>query len=221
MSTSSTSPLIHARELTKRFGSFTAVDAVDFDVQPGEAFGFLGPNGAGKTSTMRMIGCISPVTDGSLEVLGLDPRHDGSAIRRRLGVVPRVVLEWSDHPGRLSRSHPAYTLDAFVRCRVHHLPRLHPRARDGVVVCGAGPVGKTFSRALRAEGIPLLAFVDVDPRKVGQRIHGVPVLAHGELDDVLGAFFLSAVAGARGRASVRRTLAGHGLEEGRDFVAVA
>ena len=90
MSTSPTTPLIHARGLTKRFGSFTAVDAVDFDVQPGEAFGFLGPNGAGKTSTMRMIGCISPMTEGTLEVLGLDPRSDGSAIRRRLGVVPQA-----------------------------------------------------------------------------------------------------------------------------------
>jgi lipooligosaccharide transport system ATP-binding protein len=90
VSTTSTTPLIHARGLTKRFGSFTAVDAVDFDVQPGEAFGFLGPNGAGKTSTMRMIGCISPMTEGTLEVLGLDPRTDGSAIRRRLGVVPQA-----------------------------------------------------------------------------------------------------------------------------------
>jgi lipooligosaccharide transport system ATP-binding protein len=90
VSTTSTTPLIHARGLTKRFDSFTAVDGVDFDVQAGEAFGFLGPNGAGKTSTMRMIGCVSPVTEGELSVLGLDPRIDGSAIRRRLGVVPQA-----------------------------------------------------------------------------------------------------------------------------------
>ena len=90
MSTTARTPLVHARGLTKRFGSFTAVDAVDFDVRPGEAFGFLGPNGAGKTSTMRMIGCVSPITEGRLEVLGLDPRSDGSAIRRRLGVVPQA-----------------------------------------------------------------------------------------------------------------------------------
>ncbi len=82
-------PLIHARDLTKRFGSFTAVDAIAFDVAPGESFGFLGPNGAGKTSTMRMIGCTSPLTDGQLSVLGMDPRHDGARIRSRLGVVPQ------------------------------------------------------------------------------------------------------------------------------------
>jgi lipooligosaccharide transport system ATP-binding protein len=82
-------PLIHARGLVKRFGEFTAVDAIDFDLQRGEAFGFLGPNGAGKTSTMRMIGCVSPVTDGTLRVLGLDPKQDGVEIRGRLGVVPQ------------------------------------------------------------------------------------------------------------------------------------
>jgi lipooligosaccharide transport system ATP-binding protein len=86
---SSDSALIQARGLTKRFGSFTAVDGVDFDVAPGESFGFLGPNGAGKTSTMRMIGCVSPITDGTLSVLGRDPQTEGPQIRSRIGVVPQ------------------------------------------------------------------------------------------------------------------------------------
>jgi lipooligosaccharide transport system ATP-binding protein len=81
--------LIHARGLTKRFGELTAVDAIDFDVAPGESFGFLGPNGAGKTSTMRMIGCVSPATAGTLRILGQDPAADGPKIRARLGVVPQ------------------------------------------------------------------------------------------------------------------------------------
>ena len=81
--------LIKARRLVKRFGDLTAVDAIDFDLQRGEAFGFLGPNGAGKTSTMRMIGCVSPVTEGTLRVFGLDPARDGEKIRGRLGVVPQ------------------------------------------------------------------------------------------------------------------------------------
>ncbi len=82
-------PLIHARGLTKRFGAFTAVDAIDFDVQKGESFGFLGPNGAGKTTAMRMIGGVSPVTEGMLRVLGMDPASHGPQIRARLGVVPQ------------------------------------------------------------------------------------------------------------------------------------
>jgi lipooligosaccharide transport system ATP-binding protein len=84
--------LICARGLTKRFGSFTAVDGIDVDVQPGEAFGFLGPNGAGKTSTMRMISTVSPATGGSLTIFGEDARHRGSQIRERLGVVPQADM---------------------------------------------------------------------------------------------------------------------------------
>jgi lipooligosaccharide transport system ATP-binding protein len=87
--TSPDTALIHARGLTKRFGEFVAVDGVDFDVAPGESFGFLGPNGAGKTSTMRMIGCVSPISGGTLQVLGHDPRIDGPRIRARIGVVPQ------------------------------------------------------------------------------------------------------------------------------------
>jgi lipooligosaccharide transport system ATP-binding protein len=81
--------LIHARGLTKHFGDLVAVDGIDFDVARGEAFGFLGPNGAGKSSTMRMIGCVSPPSGGTLRILGLDPVRDGAAIRSRLGVVPQ------------------------------------------------------------------------------------------------------------------------------------
>ncbi len=82
-------PLVQASGLIKRFGDFTAVDGIDFAVMPGESFGFLGPNGAGKSSTMRMIGAVSPVTEGNLTVFGLDPAVDGRQIRARLGVVPQ------------------------------------------------------------------------------------------------------------------------------------
>ncbi len=82
--------LIRARGLTKRFGDFTAVDGVDFDVATGESFGFLGPNGAGKTSTMRMIGAVSPRSGGDLTVLGTDPEVNGPRIRARIGVVPQM-----------------------------------------------------------------------------------------------------------------------------------
>jgi lipooligosaccharide transport system ATP-binding protein len=83
------SALIEAKALTKRFGDDVAVDGIDFSVRRGEVFGFLGPNGAGKTTTMRMIACVSPVTDGRLRVLGMNPVVDGPAIRSRLGVVPQ------------------------------------------------------------------------------------------------------------------------------------
>ena len=82
--------LIQAEGLTKHFGELAAVDAVDFEVRRGEAFGFLGPNGAGKTSTMRMIGCTSPPSGGTLRVIGMDPVSQASQIKARIGVVPQT-----------------------------------------------------------------------------------------------------------------------------------
>jgi lipooligosaccharide transport system ATP-binding protein len=85
-----TAPLISARKVVKRFGEFVAVDGIDVEVHAGESFGFLGPNGAGKSSTMRMIGCVSPVSDGELRIFGLDPATQGPRIRARMGVVPQL-----------------------------------------------------------------------------------------------------------------------------------
>jgi lipooligosaccharide transport system ATP-binding protein len=94
--TSPETPLIKAVGLRKVFPPakrggepFTAVDGIDFELRRGEVFGFLGPNGAGKSSTMRMIGCVSPITGGELTILGMDPRADSARIKARLGVVPQ------------------------------------------------------------------------------------------------------------------------------------
>ena len=81
--------MILARGLRKSFGSFEAVKGIDVDVRRGEAFGFLGPNGAGKSSTMRMIASVSPISGGTLEILGMDPAKSGPAIRARIGVCPQ------------------------------------------------------------------------------------------------------------------------------------
>ncbi|WP_405141004.1 ABC transporter ATP-binding protein [Sphaerisporangium sp. NBC_01403] len=96
MSDGMEAPLIEAKGLVKTYpardrpgGVFQAVAGLDFHVGRGEAFGFLGPNGAGKSSTMRMLGCVSPVTSGTLRILGMDPARDGRRIRARLGVVPQ------------------------------------------------------------------------------------------------------------------------------------
>jgi lipooligosaccharide transport system ATP-binding protein len=91
---SSPEVLIRAEGLVKTFAkkqgaAFTAVSGIDFEVRRGEVFGFLGPNGAGKSTTMRMIGCVSPVSGGHLSLFGLDPNTQGPQIRARLGVVPQ------------------------------------------------------------------------------------------------------------------------------------
>jgi lipooligosaccharide transport system ATP-binding protein len=84
----SPSSVVFARDLSKRFGEFVAVRAIDFDVGERECFGFLGPNGAGKTTTMKMISCTWPPSGGELSVLGL-PVERGRDIKRRMGVVPQ------------------------------------------------------------------------------------------------------------------------------------
>jgi len=112
--------MVRAEGLVKQFGAFRAVDGVDFEVAGGEAFGFLGPNGAGKSSTMRMISCVSPRSDGRLQVLGLDPDRDGPAIRSRLGVVPQ---EDNLDPELTVRE------NLYVYGRYFDLPRRELRAR--------------------------------------------------------------------------------------------
>lgn len=84
------SPVVEACALEKRYADFVAVAGIDFQIAPGECFGFLGPNGAGKTSTMRMLQSVSLPSAGTLRVLGMDPRHDGKRIRTRLGVCPQA-----------------------------------------------------------------------------------------------------------------------------------
>ncbi len=81
--------IVRARNLVKRYGDFTAVDGISFDIRAGECFGLLGPNGAGKTTTTRMITCVSPVTEGELIVDGLDVRLEPRRIKAFLGVVPQ------------------------------------------------------------------------------------------------------------------------------------
>ena len=157
--------LIHARGLTKRFANLIAVDAIDFDVERGEAFGFLGPNGAGKTSTMRMIGCVSSPSGGTLRVLGMDPVHDGPRIRARLGVVPQSdTLDTELHVDE----------NLFTYARYFGLPRdvarqraqqlldfvqLKDRARDDVEFLSGGMKRRlTIARALVNE--PELLLLD-------------------------------------------------------------
>ena len=106
--------------MVKRYGAFTAVDGIDLAIAPGECFGFLGPNGAGKTTTMRMLSCLAPRDSGDLRVLGIDPRDDPRALKRRLGVVAQETtldLELTVRENLL------------VYARYFDIPRAEARAR--------------------------------------------------------------------------------------------
>lgn len=82
-------PAIEARELTKRFGSVTAVDRLTLSVASGEIFGLVGPDGAGKTTTLRLLTGVMQSTSGSVRVLDLDITRDPEAVRHRIGYVPQ------------------------------------------------------------------------------------------------------------------------------------
>jgi ABC-2 type transport system ATP-binding protein len=79
--------MIKVEKLVKRFGTFTAVDEISFDVAAGEIFAFLGPNGAGKTTTIKMLTTLLAPTSGTLEIDGLDPRTSPMEARKRFGIV--------------------------------------------------------------------------------------------------------------------------------------
>ena len=160
---SAEAPLIHARGLVKRFGEFTAVDGIDFDVARGESFGFLGPNGAGKSSTMRMIGCVSPRSGGELSILGLDPGRDGPRIRARLGVVPQqdtldTELTVLDNIVIYGRYFGLSRRDVRIRAReLLEFVQLDERAKDKVEPLSGGMKRRlTIARALVNEPEVLL-----------------------------------------------------------------
>jgi glycosyltransferase involved in cell wall biosynthesis len=135
--------------------------------------------------------------------------------------VEDVVLRWREHRARASRTEPSYALDSFVRCKVHHLRATLLHGFEAVVVWGAGPVGKAFARELVRQGARIAAFVDVDPRKIGKRVLGAPVVALDEAPRFRGAFAVGAVAGEDARGRIRAEAAEQGRREGVDFVAVA
>lgn len=88
--------IISVRDLTKRFGGFTAVDGITFEVARGEIFGFLGANGAGKTTAMRMLCGLSYPTSGSGTVAGFDVMRDGERIKRRIGYMSQRFSLYDD-----------------------------------------------------------------------------------------------------------------------------
>jgi glycosyltransferase involved in cell wall biosynthesis len=139
----------------------------------------------------------------------------------RMGKHRDVLLEWWDGPGRLTRRSPRYSASRLLALKVEALIIRHLTPSRPVVIWGAGPIGKAWSRALRAQGQEVMAFVEVDPRKLGMRIHGARVV------DVRGAATLGAVLhlAAVGRAASRREIravAGTlGIHDGRDLVAIA
>lgn len=132
-----TSFAIEAENLQKSYGELRAVDGVSFDVRYGEAFGLLGPNGAGKSTMMRMIYCRTPLTAGSLRVVGLDVTKDPRAIKARVGVVPQ---ENNFDPDLNVRD------NLLVYARYFRIPRPDAEQRADELIAFAGLQDKRHAR---------------------------------------------------------------------------
>jgi len=143
------------------------------------------------------------------------------AAGERLGVVPRRLQLWRDGPGRLSRTSPAYAPEAFVACKAAFLAEGFLAARPDFVLWGYGGTGRALRRALAAHGKAPSHVIELHPGRLGQRIHGAPVVGVDALAGLRGRPIVVSVAGAGPRGEIRGVLGAGGFEEGRDFVCAA
>jgi cellulose synthase/poly-beta-1,6-N-acetylglucosamine synthase-like glycosyltransferase len=143
----------------------------------------------------------------------------------RFAKVPRLLLRWREHPQRLTRTDSRYSVENFLRAKAHYLMRGPLNGRDGVILWGAGQMGRRISKHLMRAGAPLQAFVDIDPGKVGRKLRGVPIIGPDELLALWSRHrrpaLLAAVASRGARSLIRERLGQLGLAEGKDWWAVA
>jgi len=139
--------------------------------------------------------------------------------------VPEILLSWREHSQRLTRTDSRYSVENFLRAKAHYLCKGLLKDRDSVILWGAGQMGRRLSKHLLREGAPLVAFIDIDPKKIGRERRGYPIHAPTDLPLLWEQFnhpILLAAVGSRGaRKLIREHLHAIGLEEARDWWAVA
>jgi glycosyltransferase involved in cell wall biosynthesis len=146
-----------------------------------------------------------------------------SAAGWRLGGVGRVLHLWREHGGRASRNESRYGEESFRSLKLDYLSEMWlDGGRKPVSICGAGPVGKAWLKELQAAGIEVRYLIEVNPRKIGKRIHGVQVVRAGQLRELGEPGLILGAVGQKGaRESIRADLDPLGFEEGRDYFFVA
>ena len=140
--------------------------------------------------------------------------------------IPKVLLKWREHEHRLTRTDSRYSVENFLRAKARYLAQGPMAERDAIIIWGAGMMGRRLSKHLmRTEKLPVVAFVDIDPKKIGNTRRGKPILAPDELLNWWGRYQNPAVlaaVGARGaRKLIRDRLNAFTLCEGNDWWAVA
>ena len=138
-----------------------------------------------------------------------------------IGMVPRRLLAWRDHPGRLTRSGPEYRIDRFPRCKAAFLVRGFLAASERYILWGYGHTGRAIRRALLEHGREPSHVVELHPGRLGNSIHGAPVVPPEAIPDLPRSPLLASVAGAVARSRIRAALREMGYLELEDFVCVA
>ena len=137
----------------------------------------------------------------------------------RFASLPQTLFFWRDRPERSTRTMQEYTMEAFRRCKVHHLRNGFLRDASEVTLVGAGLEGRAWRKVLDSVGIAVKRWVDLDPRKVGRTLHGAPVVPPAAVKPGSGPMLVTI--GVRGaRAQVRDWATAIGLVEGVDFLCV-
>jgi glycosyltransferase involved in cell wall biosynthesis len=139
----------------------------------------------------------------------------------RIGVVPRRLLGWRDSAARLSRTHPSYAQRRFTECKAAFLARGFLAGREEYVLWGYGATGRALRRALAMHGKRPSHIVELHPGRMGQRIHGAPVIAPSALPAMRGRAIVVSVAHERPRAEVRAALTAMRFREPDEFVCAA
>jgi glycosyltransferase involved in cell wall biosynthesis len=143
----------------------------------------------------------------------------------RFAKLPEVLLEWREHPQRLTRTDSRYSLENFLRAKAFYLSLGPLAGRDAVIIWGAGMVGRRLGKQLARVDAPLQAYIDIDPRKIGRTRRGLPILPPEALSDCWGRFtnpvILAAVGAHGARPLIRRRLTEMGYREGRDWWSAA
>lgn len=143
----------------------------------------------------------------------------------RFAKLPEMLLEWREHPQRLTRTDSRYSLENFLRAKAFYLKCGPLVDRDAVIIWGAGMMGRRLGKQLARLGAPLVAYIDIDPRKIGHTRRGLPILPPERLPEWRQRFarpIVLAAVGARGaRQLIRQRLSSLGLVEGQDWWSVA
>ncbi len=144
---------------------------------------------------------------------------------KKFAKIPRILLSWREGDGRLTRKDARYSVENFLRAKARYL-KLGPLSdTNTIIIWGSGQIGRRISKHLQREGMSLTAFVDIDPRKIGNTRRGAPIISPDQLESIWKTaeqpMVLAAVPSRGARQLIRNHLAGMGMKETRDFICVA